>query len=435
VSSTVIADEGPTARTQLILAVPSALIGVVSALVLYAIDWMSEVLHDGIWGSLPSIFGVSPSSPAWIIGVLTATGLAVGLAIQFLPGHGGRDSATTELIAPPLRSAALPSLVTVTVLALAGGVSLGPESPVIAINTGILVALLSRWWPRLPTDLVVLITAAGTIGALFGTPVAAALLLTGVVAQRQSGGELWDRLFLPLVAAGAGAITSTLLGQPGFGLAVGEYTTVRAIDILSVVVIASVAAALGLVAAVVFPVVHRAFRTLRYPVLYVTAGGLLLGILGAIGGPVTLFKGVTQMADLTAHRDDYTAAQLALITVIKVVALVIAAASGFRGGRIFPSVFIGVAIGVLSNSLLPAIPLAVAIAAGVLGVVLAVARDGWIAIFSAVAVTGAVAVLPLLCIAILPVWLLVSRGPVMLVKAPPPPLSPPPPPPQPQSNG
>ena len=69
------------------------------------------------------------------------------------PGHGGPDSATTELIAPPLRLAVLPSLILVTVLALAGGVSLGPENPIIAINTGLLVALVARLWPAVPPEL------------------------------------------------------------------------------------------------------------------------------------------------------------------------------------------------------------------------------------------------------------------------------------------
>lgn len=60
--------------------------------------------------------------------------------------------------------------------------SLGPENPIIAINTALLVALVARLWPRVPTDLVVMLAAAATIGALFGTPVAAALVFTGVVA-------------------------------------------------------------------------------------------------------------------------------------------------------------------------------------------------------------------------------------------------------------
>jgi hypothetical protein len=74
-----------------------------------------------------------------------------------------------------------------------------------------------------------------------------------------------------------------------------------------------------------------------------------------------------------------------------------------------------VAIGVLASGMFAAIPPTVGIAAGVLGMVLAVSRDGWISLFIAVAVTGSVTVLPVLCIAVLPAWLLVSRGPEMIV--------------------
>jgi H+/Cl- antiporter ClcA len=184
-------------------------------------------------------------------------------------------------------------------------------------------------------------------------------------------------------------------------------------------VVAAVAAAIGIGAAAVFPLLHRSFRLLRHPVLYVTLGGALLGVLGIIGGPITLFKGLEQTAAITAHRDDYSVAELAVIVAVKVVALLIAAAAGFRGGRVFPAVFTGTAIGVLANAVIPGIPVSLAIAAGVLGMVLAVARDGWIALFIAVAVTGSVTVLAVLCIAVLPTWLLVSRAPEMLIHAPP----------------
>jgi H+/Cl- antiporter ClcA len=298
---------------------------------------------------------------------------------------------------------------------LAGGVSLGPENPIIAINTGLLVAIVARLWKAVPTPLVIMITAAGTIGALFGTPVAAALVFTGVVGGIAGGGALWDKLFLPLVAAAAGSITMTLLARPTFAIPLPAYDSVQVGDLLSAAVIASVAALLGIGAAAVFPRVHGAFRLLRNPVFYVTVGGVLLGILGAIGGPITLFKGLEQTGELATNRADYSAGQLALIVVVKLVALVIAAAAGFRGGRIFPAVFIGTAVGVLANALVPGIPVALAIGAGVLGLVLAVSRDGWIALFIAAAVTGSFVVLPVLCIAILPTWLIVSRAPEMIV--------------------
>ncbi|MEJ3405374.1 ion channel protein [Rathayibacter sp. YIM 133350] len=406
-----------TVRFLLAMSLPALVVGVVSALVLYLMDELAALLEHWLWEAAPDALGVDPASGWWIFGVLSLVGLAVGLVIWLVPGHGGHDSATVELMAPPVGLGTLPSVVIVTVLALAGGVSLGPEGPIIVINTAILVALVRRFWPKVSVDLVVMVAAAGTIGALFGTPVAAALVFTGVVAALKSGGTLWDRLFLPLLAAAAGSVTMTLLVHPTFAVDLPGYDRVAPLDLLGAVCVAAVAAALGLAAAAVFPRLHHAFRLLRNPAVYVTVGGVLLGLLGVIGGPITLFKGLAQMNTLVEDRAEYAVGTLVLIVVVKVVALLVSAAAGFRGGRIFPAVFIGVAIGVLSNALVPAVPAVVAVGAGVLGMVLAVSRDGWIALFVAVAVTGSVTVLPILCIAILPVWLLVSRGPEMIVHA------------------
>ncbi|SDZ33078.1 ion channel protein [Herbiconiux ginsengi] len=414
-ASGALAQAAPSVKRLVQLSIPAILIGVVSALLLFGIEWVADQLESVIWDVFPHAAGIDPDNGWWIFSILTLTGLVVGLCLWLVPGHGGRDSATTELIAPPLPLSALPSLALVAVVGLAGGVSLGPENPIIAINTGLLVALIARLWKAIPPALVIMITAAATIGALFGTPVAAALVFTGVVGSIAGGGALWDKLFLPLVAAGAGAITMRFLGHPTFALPLPAYDTVQPFDLLSAAVIAAVAAVLGVGAAAVFPRLHGAFRLLRNPVFYVTAGGIVLGVLGAIGGPITLFKGLQQTAELATNRADYTVEALIVIVLVKVVALTVAAAAGFRGGRIFPSVFIGAAVGVLANALVPGIPVALAVSAGVLGMVLAVARDGWIALFIATAVSGSLIILPVLCLAILPTWLIVTKAPEMIV--------------------
>ncbi len=402
-------------RKLLRLSLPTIAIGVVSAVILYVVEELAHALEHGLWSTLPDALGIDPASDWWIFGTLSVIGLLVGLVVWLMPGHGGQDSATVHLLAPPLPLRALPSLTIVAVLGLGGGVSLGPEAAIIAINAGILVALVRWLRPTESIELVVVLTAAGTIGALFGTPVAAALVFTGMVSVMFREGALWDKLFLPLLAASSGAVTMSLFAAPQFTIDLPAYDTVAPIDLLSVSVVAMVAAAVGLAAAAVFPRLHASFRLLKNPALYVTLGGVLLGILGAIGGPVTLFKGFTQMGDLVADRADYSTLSLVMIVVVKVLALLVSAAAGFRGGRIFPAVFIGVAIGVITNALIPSVPLAVATAGGVLGMVLALSRDGWIALFIAAAVTGSMTILPVICIAILPTWLLVSRGPDMIV--------------------
>lgn len=402
-------------RRLAVMGVPALVIGVLSAVVLWLLDTVAEHLEHLVWSDLPGSLGLDPDSGLFTFTILTLTGLAVGLVVWLAPGHGGRDSATVELLAPLVKLRALPGIAVAIVLGLAGGVSLGPESPIIAINTVIAVSLLTRFAPRFPAELGMLVTAAGTIGAMFGTPVAAALVFTGIVAAARTGGVLWDRMFLPLTAAGAGAFTMSVLGGGAMVIDLPDYGAPQPLDLLTASVVAVGAAGFAILGILLFPHVHRLFHALKHPVIYITLGGAVLGVLGVIGGPITLFKGLHQMGELVAGRDGFDAAQLVLISLVKLLALVIAASAGFRGGRIFPAVFVGVAVGLLGHLLIPALPVGLAVAAGVLGLTLAVARDGWLALFMAVAVTGDVTALPMLCIVVLPTWLLVRSAPEMIV--------------------
>ncbi|GGF30898.1 ion channel protein [Subtercola lobariae] len=411
-------------RTLALLAVPAVIIGVVSALILWGLEWVADQFEDYLWHWLPHATGLDPNNGWYIFTLLSLSGVAIGLVVWLVPGHGARDSATTELIAPPLKLAVIPSLVLVTILALAGGVSLGPENPIIAINTAVLVALIARLMPKVPTQLILLLAAAGTIGALFGTPVAAALVFTGVVAALKTGGSLWDRMFLPVAAAGAGSVTMGLLGGSTLTVNVPQMGPMQPIYFVYGLGVAIAATLLGLVMVFVFPHVHRFFHGLKYPIIYITLGGVVLGLLGALGGQITLFKGLSEMATLVNNRGDYDLGQLTLITLVKVAALVVAASAGFRGGRIFPAVFIGVALGLVAETLFPQIPISLALACGVLGLVLVVARDGWLALFIAAAVVGDVALLSVLCVIILPIWLMVSRAPEMIIHPAPQPRDP-----------
>jgi H+/Cl- antiporter ClcA len=399
----------PTPAQLALLAIPAIVIGILSALVLRALDLGAGAMQHLAWTTLPEALGV-PSDGWWILVVLTATGFAVGLGLQLLPGHGGPDTATTELVSEPLPLRVLPGLVVVTALGLAGGVSLGPENPIIAVNVALAVAVLGRLMPRVGARLAMLMAGAGTIGALFGSPVAAALLFTGILAAVRGGGALWDKLFLPLASASSAALTMHLLGAPPLEFQI-PLEDVEPIDLLWGVLIAIAAVIVGLAATFAFPWVHRAFHALRQPVLIATAGGLVLGLLGMIGGPITLFKGLDEMGELLENPDDYDAGALALIVVVKSVALLVAASAAFRGGRVFPAAFMGVAFGMLGHALFPDIPLALAVACGLIGILLVVTRDGWLALFLAVAVSGDISLLPWLCAIVLPAWLLVSRAP------------------------
>ncbi|QYG83883.1 ion channel protein [Citrobacter koseri] len=379
----------PRARTMLLLSLPALIIGIASSLVLIAVMKVASVLQRLLWEQIPVGLGIAHDSPVWIIGMLTFTGIMVGLVIRYSPGHAGPDPATEPLIGAPMNPVALPGLLIALILGLAGGVSLGPEHPIMAVNIALAVAIGARLFPRIGALDWTILASAGTIGALFGTPVAAALIFSQTL-NSSDDTPLWDRLFAPLMAAAAGSLTTSLFFHPHFSLPIAHYTQMRLSDIFSGAVVAAIAIAAGMVAVWCLPRLHSLVHRLKNPVLILGIGGFMLGILGVLGGPLTLFKGLDEMQQL-AFSQTLGATDYFMLAIVKLGALVIAAACGFRGGRIFPAVFVGVALGLM----------------------LVVTRDGWLSLFMAAVVVPDTTLLPLLCIVMLPAWLLLAGKPMM----------------------
>ena len=404
----------PRARTMLLLSIPAVIIGIASSLVLIVTMKIAAILQHVIWSSVPLSLGIEASGQLWTIAVLTLTGIAVGLVVRFSPGHAGPDPASEPLIGAAVPPSHLPGLVAALVLGLAGGVSLGPEHPVMVMNIALAVAIGSRLFPRVSSLDWTILAASGTIGALFGTPVAAALIFSQTL-NSSNDVPLWDRLFAPLLAAAAGALTTDLFVHPNFSLPIPVYPQMHFVDILSGAIVTLIAIAVGMVAVWCLPRLHALMNRLKNPVLTLGLGGLLLGILGAAGGHITLFKGLEEMQQI-ALSQTLTAGDFLLIALVKLAALVIASASGFRGGRIFPAVFVGVALGFMLHAHVEAVPAAITVSCAILGMTLVVTRDGWLSLFMAAVVVPDTTLLPLLCIVMLPAWLLLAGKPMMIAR-------------------
>jgi H+/Cl- antiporter ClcA len=407
----------PSASVQL-RKVPGALVvGVGCGLSLVGISLLADRLQVAVWDDLPPHLGIDADADWWTVLILTLTGLLVGLIVWRAPGHAGPDPATVELVSPPLAPKALPGLAVALVLVLAGGVSLGPENPIISLNASLAVILGLRFLPATRAPYWMELAVAGTIGAMFGTPLAAALLLS----ETSPGDQripLWDRMFAPLVAAGAGAAVMLSLSDLSLAIAVPEYAGFHPGDLAIAMLISAGACLVGVVGVYAFPLLHGLFHRIGHPVPMLGLGGLVLGVLGVIGGRESLFKGLTEMKDVSASIGDYSAGHLALLAGVKLVALLVAAAAGFRGGRIFPALFVGVMLGWLVVAVFPGVAPAVAISAACVGILVAVSRNGWLALFMALTVVPDANLLPVLVLAALPAWLLVTDRPLMIVEAP-----------------
>ncbi|EPG4206227.1 ion channel protein [Klebsiella michiganensis] len=377
----------PRARTMLLLSIPAIVIGIAASLVLIVAMKTAAMLQNILWSSLPGLLGMNASGPFWTIAILTGTGIAVGLVVRFSPGHAGPDPATESLIGAPVSPGALPGLLAALIVGLAGGVSLGPEHPIMVINIALTVALGSRLFPRVSALDWTILASSGTIGALFGTPVAAA----------------------------AGSLTTGLFFHPNFSLPIAHYERWQLVDIFSGAIVTLIAIAVGMVGVWCLPRLHALMQRLKNPILTLGIGGFLLGILGVVGGHITLFKGLDEMQQL-AFSQTLTASDYMLIALVKLAALVLAAACGFRGGRIFPAVFVGVALGLMLHAHVDAVPAAITVSCAILGLTLVVTRDGWLSLFMAAVVVPDSTLLPLLCIVMLPAWLLLAGKPLMIAR-------------------
>jgi len=398
---------------MLLLSVPAVLIGIASSLLLIVVMKIAAILQNLLWDRFPAAFGVDHTSPFWIILMLTLTGIAVGLVIRYSPGHAGPDPASEPLIGAAVPPSHLPGLILALIIGLAGGVSLGPEHPIMSVNIALAVALGARFFPRVSSLDWTILAAAGTIGALFGTPVAAALIFSQTLTGNNEA-PLWDRLFAPLLAAAAGALTTGLFFHPHFSLPIEYYQSMRIVDIFSGAIVTIFAIAVGMVAVWCLPHLHALVHRIKSPVIVLGIGGFALGVIGAFGGPITLFKGLEEMRQLTGGQG-FGAGEYLLFALCKLAALVVAAACGFRGGRIFPAVFVAVALGLMLHAHVEAVPAAITVSCAILGLVLVVTRDAWLSLFMAAAVVPDTTLLPLLCIVMLPAWLLLAGKPTMMV--------------------
>src|SRR6201993_763859 len=220
------------------------------------------------------------------------------------------------------------------------GASVGLEAGYTQIGSGA-ASLLGQFLSLRRNDLrlVVGCGAAAAIAAAFGAPITGAFyaceVIVGVCAAGRGG---------PILAASlSGALTAQYLGGAPYSLEVPHVNSVGLEQYLALIVLALIAAAIGIAVMRSSVVFERVFANRRLPVwIRPVIGGLCVGGL-AIITPQVLAAGHGAMV-LNLHRD-MAIGFIALVIALKVIACLISLASGFRGGLFFASLFVGSMLG------------------------------------------------------------------------------------------
>jgi H+/Cl- antiporter ClcA len=407
-------------REYLLLVGFAGVLGVLAASVTLLFLWTEHGLQAVFWHDLPDALGVDPH-PWFALAVTTLGGLAVGLVLRFVPGHGGPGPAEGHGVGEtqiPLGT--LPGILAAALVSLAVGASLGPEAPLLAIAAAGGPWIASRIGRQTLAGLFTQSGIGSIFALLFGSPLASTFL--GLELISTTGHNLYVLLIPVLVASTTGFFGFRLLTHSSLdslaNLAFPSYSNLEALHVLEGIAIGAAGAAAGLLLIVVFRAINQTFRPLdTVPVLKAALGGLGIGLVALVAGQETLFSGESELESLLQHPGSKSVATLLLIVAGKIVALSLCMATGFRGGRIFPVVFIGGTLGLAIHEAFTSVPLAVAAAAGMAGAAMTILRLP-IFVILFVSFFGGPLLVPVVVLAAVTAYILVFDKPELTGKPP-----------------
>lgn len=409
-------------RSYVVLLVVAAIVGVPVSAAAYGFLALVNYLQKEIFTHLPHGLGFAAAPMWWPLPVLAVGGLIAAAAIRYLPGDGGPSPAGGFKMHGPPTPAQLPGVILAALATLIFGAVLGPEMPLILLGGGLVLVFLKLARRDVPEQGQRVLASAGSfasISTLMGSPILGAFLL---MEASGLGGPMLGVVLVPgLLAAGIGTLVFVGLdawtGLGTFSLAIPGLPHFSRPDVAEF----GWALAIGVVA----PFIGWGIRWLgrflhtyaeRQPLLIIplaglAVAGLAIGYAEATGkgtGDV-LFSGQSALTPLIEHASSYTVGTLVLLVLCKALAYGISLGS-FRGGPIFPALFVGAAGGI-ALSHLPGLPLvpAVAMGLGAMSAVMLTLPLTSVLLATLLLFSDGLAVTPLVIVAVVVAYVIAAR--------------------------
>ncbi|MGW3720624.1 chloride channel protein [Streptomyces sp. NPDC005133] len=345
------------------LLVVAAFLGVPISAVAFGFLALTHELQSLTYSDLPRALGFHSTPTWWPVPLLVVAGLLVGLTIRYLPGIGGHKPAEGMKTTGAPTAVELPGIVIAALASLGIGAVLGPEAPLIALGGGLAVWTVRLVKRDIRPNASAVVGAAGSfaaVSALLGSPLLGAFLL---MEASGLGGAVLGMVLVPgLLASGVGSLIFVGLGSwTGLGtysLALHHVPRADEPDLAQF----GWAVVVGLVAAVVGEGIRRLAlflqaRVERRSVVGTALMGLVVGALALAYAEATgkaasgvLYSGQNALDPLLAGSAGYTVGTLLVLIVCKGLAYC-ASLSCFRGGPVFPAMFVGAAGGIALSHL------------------------------------------------------------------------------------
>jgi H+/Cl- antiporter ClcA len=357
----------------------AAILGIPISAAAYGFLALVTEIQKFVFTDLPDDVFTGGVPAWWPVPWLVLCGLLTGMTIRYLPGNGGHTPALGFSAAggtPVDRE--LPAIILAALATLSLGAVLGPEAPLIAIGGGLAALTVHLLKKDAPPMALTIMAAAGSFAAistLLGSPILAAFL---IMEGAGVGGATLSLVALPgLLASGVGALVfiglNNWTGLGDFSLALTSVPPIVAPTVATMAWALAMGAACALLGWAIRwigmslrPVVHL------NRVLVTAALGLFIGLIAMAYQLISdnsftqvLFSGQDALPGLVENAAGYSVGVLVLLAVCKSLVFGVSL-SAFRGGPVFPAMFIGAVLGITVAGL-PGMDLAPAIATGIGG--------------------------------------------------------------------
>ncbi len=363
-------------RAFVALVVVGGLLGIPAALLAALFLAAVNLLQKFLWHQLPQMIGMTSAPWYFVLGLPVVGALIVLFARTVLPGDGGHRP-LMGLSSKPTAISHGPGVALAALGTLGFGPVLGPEAPVLALGSviGMAAARIARVHDERRTAVLSAAGSFSALSALFDGPIVAGMLL--VEASLPIGATALFVLLPGLVAAAIGYLIFLGFGNFGGlnhpGLLVPNLPAYQGLHVADLLI----GLLVGLAAGILVTLIHRAASAIEaqqarrggVPVLLL-AGGLGVGVIALIAQRLganpddVLFSGQASIGTVATA----TSASLVLVLfVAKTLGYVVSLGCGFRGGPIFPAIFLGIALASFPVAWLgvsPTLAVAVGAAAG-----------------------------------------------------------------------
>lgn len=364
-------------RAYLSLVLLAALLGAPISVLAYGFLALVSATQEALFRDLPQQVFAGGVPAWWPVPWLVLCGLLTGLSVRHLAGNGGHSPAFGfQAGGGPAAGRELPGVALAALATLSLGAVLGPEAPLIALGGGLAALTVHLARKDAPPMALTIMASAGSFAAvstLLGSPLLGAFL---IMEAAGIGGATLSLVALPgLLASGTGALVfvgmNSWTGLGTFSLALTSVPPAVEPTLATMawaVPMGAAGAILGWVirwiGLALRPTVHKG------RVLVTTTLGLLIGttamlyqLLSDNSFTQVLFSGQEALPELVENAADYSVGVLVLLALCKTLVYGLSL-SAFRGGPVFPAMFVGAVMGVAASHL-PGMTTAPAIAMGI----------------------------------------------------------------------